>query len=238
MNTIGEAIQRVQSMYSRGVQSKDSRLTSRHIYSAILSARSTLLSQMSAKGQKIGNWAYQLLPCVELVKAQVHECPCIPAVGCSILRTREKIPKPITDLEKHMIKFVSDVYGDMRFDEDSFENTKYSVGNKYTANKPSYFPHNGYLFITVRKELKAITISMLANDPIEVYAFPSICDECPPCLDYMALEFPIDGDMLVPLTQLANQELIIMLKQMGEDRNANAADDTDTSKMIHQPNNQ
>jgi len=52
---VEEAIQRVQSMYSRGLQSKDSRLSSRHIYSALCSGRATLIQQQIDKGQKLSD---------------------------------------------------------------------------------------------------------------------------------------------------------------------------------------
>ena len=41
--TVGDLIQRVQSLYSKGVESDDSRLTRRHIYNKLLSVRSTLI---------------------------------------------------------------------------------------------------------------------------------------------------------------------------------------------------
>ncbi len=71
--TIGEAIQRVQSMYSKGVQSRSSRLSARHIYSALITARSILIKQQSNKNQKANQWTYQVLPCVELIKSTISD---------------------------------------------------------------------------------------------------------------------------------------------------------------------
>ncbi len=225
-----EFTQRVQSMYSKGVHSNSTRLTSRHIYSAGMSARSLLLRQRVNKNQKISQWSYQVLPCVELIKAPIHECECIPDGGCVILRSKYKLPKPIVSLEKELIKSVTSFDGSITFDIDEFETVKYSAGNKFTSKKPTYYFRNGYLYITTLKILKALTITILANDFLEAYNFPSMCpcDGCD-CNDIMDLDFPIDGDLERPLIQLANEELIIMFKQMTEDKSNNAADDTDTS---------
>ena len=64
MLLIGEAIQRIQPLYSKRVQSKDSRLTSRHIYSALVTGRANLIRQQSNKNQLVNKWIYQILPCV------------------------------------------------------------------------------------------------------------------------------------------------------------------------------
>lgn len=237
-----EIIQRVQSLYSKGVQSKDTRLTDRHIFSAINTARSILLKQQYSKSAKINEWAYQTLSCVELQQAPVHECPCVPTAGCKILRTKHKIPKPISGIDRHMIKSVTTLDGNQRFDETDFETAKFAAkGNKYTNNKPDYYFRNGYLYLTSRQLLKAVTITGLFNDPLEAKQFPSICGDCEDCecQEATEMDYPIDGDLVKPLIQIANDELIIMFKQMAEDKNANAADDsTINSAMIHQPNSE
>lgn len=237
---VAEAIQRVQSLYSRGVQSDDSRLTPRHTYSALMSARSTLLRQRSDKNQKISDWSYQTLPCIELEKAPIHECPCAPSEGCMVLRSKHKIPKPITNLDSHLIRSITSLDGTTNFDATIFEHEKYSKGNKFTANKPGYYPRNGRIYITVYKTMKAVTGRGLFDDFIDAYFFPSICGECEgcECIDVMDIEVPIDGDLIRPLVKLANEELIIIMKQLGEDKLGNSSEDASSTGMIHQPQQQ
>lgn len=241
---IGEAIQRVQSMYSKGVQSKDTRLTSRHIYNALLTGRSTILPQVLNKKQSLSDFNYQTLPCVELQKASVHECACIPVQGCVILRSKYQIPDIISGMDDLAIKYVTSIDGSITFTSDSFETTKYSVGNKYTSKKPSYFFRDEYLYITVLKSLRAVTVNALFHDVIAAETFKSICEDCPDCedcRDYHDLPFPIDGRFLKPILDIANNELIILFKQMTEDDSNNASDDIAKSMggtMIHQPDQQ
>lgn len=235
-----EAIQRVQSLYSAGVQSRSSRLSSRHIYSALCSARGTLLRQQLNKGQAPTQWTYTPLPCIELIKASAHECDCIPAAGCVILRTKYKLPRPINTARGSAIQYVTSLDGSISFDTNvSFSTNKYRDGNKFTSKKPAFFIKNQYGFITVRKMLAALTISMIPYDFLEARNFPSLCPcaDCE-CQDIMKLEFPFDGDLSRPLIQLANEELINIMKQVKEDKTNNASDDTNIGgAMVHANSN-
>lgn len=235
--TVGEGIQRIQSLYSRGVQSISSRLTARHIYSALTSARSTILRQQFNKNQFISSWSYQTLPCVELIKAPISECPCAPRAGCVILRSKYPLPKSVTGISKSMIKSVTSLDGSQIYVETSFESNKYSgKGDKYTNTKPSYYIRSGFLYIIGVTELKAITITALFEDPVEAASYASVCEECPDCAckDVMEQDFFIDREQLTGIVQIASQEVIGIMKQMQEDRNNNAADDTGATNIVHQ----
>ena len=234
--TIKEIIQRVQSLYSKGVQSDDSRLSARHIYSKILTARAKLITQKINKRQKVSQWTYQTLNCVELIKAEPYECPCLPSIGCTILRTKEELPKPLTGLlDGHVIQSVTSLEGSLLFSETSWETKKYKKGSKYTANKPDFFIRNNYLYITSKGAPKSIAITGLFEDPIEVEDYPGICKEekceegtpennCPECMSYLDKELPIDKDMIETLIEIAVQELISVFSQSKEDMSNNTSD--------------
>lgn len=218
---IGEIIQRIQSIYSKGVQSDDSRLTARHIYNKMLTVRAKLIKQQANKKQKISQWNYQTLPCVELVKASAHECPCLPPIGCKILRTKHPIPKPITDLSKHLIQSVTSIDGSVVYSETSWVEKKYKNSNKYTANKPDYFIKDGYLYITHLKGAEVISIAGVFEDPIEVENFPSYCENdigtYDDCNSPLEKEFPIDNDMIDTLIEITTRELPMLFSQNIED---------------------
>lgn len=69
---IKEVIQRIQALYSKGVKSDDSRLSSRHIYSKLKSTRGRLLYEKVNKRQFIASINYQVLACVELEIGRAH----------------------------------------------------------------------------------------------------------------------------------------------------------------------
>jgi hypothetical protein len=225
-----EIIQRIQSLYSKGAQSDDSRLTSRHIYNKLVTVRSVLLSQQAKKKQRISQWNYQTIPCIELIKAPVHECPCLPPVGCEIYRSKFQLPEPLTDLNTHLIQSVSTITGEVTFSEIGWTEKKYKSSNKYTGNKPDYFIRNKYLYITYRKGPTVISVTAIFENPWEAEEFPSICDvdctdNCPGCESPLDQEFPIDNDQIDTLIEMSVGELILMFSQSNEDVDNNTRDD-------------
>ena len=135
---VSEVIQRIQSLYSKGAQSDDSRLTSRHIYNKMLTVRSKLLSQEAKKKQRVSQWNFQTISCVELIEAPVHECPCVPPIGCKIYRTREPLPEPLTNLNNHLIQSVTSLDGNIIYADIEWTELKYQYTNKYTAQKACF----------------------------------------------------------------------------------------------------
>lgn len=239
---VGEAIQMIQSMYSKGVQSKDTRLSLRHIYAELLGTRSMLLRQQANKGQKISKWSYQTIPCVELIPASLSECPCVPAMGKYILKTKYKLPTAISGLSDSLISSMTTLDGVTRIDPTEFASVKYNSGKKYTADKSGYYIKNQYGFITNINKLKAITIEGLYDDPIEATNYNSLCGVCEDCncKDYQDYDLYIDRNILTAMSQITTNKLVLLFGQMREDRSANASDDSgnDTGQMIHQQNQQ
>lgn len=225
--TLGEIIQRIQSLYSKGVQSSSTRLSARHIYNKLLSVRSRLITQKVNKKQMISTWSHQVIECAELIKAPISECPCLPSNACNILRTKHKLPKPITSLDKHVISSVSTLDGETMIDPTTWALTKYGIGNKYTSTKPGWYIKDEYMYITNLKVLKAITIMGLFDDPTEVVKFPSACcetevvDDCDCMLDK---PFPIDSDLIDPMIELSVTELIEVFNANKEDITNDARD--------------
>lgn len=224
---IKELIQRIQSLYSKGVQSDDTRLTNRHIYNKLLSVRSRLVFQKANKKQTISQWNYQTIPCIELIKVPPHDCPCLPPVGCDILRSKYKIPKPISNTSGELIEWVRTIEKSIKIDRISINAVNSQRGNKYASKTPKYFVENEYLYIVTSPGLKVISIRGLFEDPIEVEEFKGYCDtciDCPNCIDYLNTEFPIDEELIEPMLELAANELVILFSRSIEDQTNNASD--------------
>lgn len=213
----GELLQRIQSLYSRGVKSDDSRLSYRHIYNVALSVRSLLISQKANKKQKISSWSYVTLPCVELVKANPQDCPCLPNIGCEMLRSKYKLPKPLLNLDDHLIQSVSTVDGSVIYSETTWEGKKFSKGNKYTGNKPGYWIRDEYLYLEQKIGPKVVSVTGLFFDPDARELFTTFCGEEADCTSIFDMEFPIDDDLLEPLVRLVYEELINMFSSSQPD---------------------
>jgi len=223
---IKELIQRVQSLYSKGVQSRSSRLSSRHIYSVLVTTRQTLISQQVKKRQKISDWNYLILPCVELIKVPNQECPCIVDKACSVFRTKHPLPKILTNNSSHLIEYVMAIDSSMRIEEASRTEQLFTAGNKYTKEKPKYIIEKGHLYFPVKSSPGIVRIKILPEDPIEAYNYPSKCEctDCDGCGEISDKEFPIDGDMVKTLIEMASIELIEIFNKMQEDITNNSID--------------
>ena len=228
---IREIIQRVLSAYSKGVSSDDVRLTKRHIYNKLLTTRALLLSREVNKKRKLSAWNYSTLPCVEIIEITSNEeCPCIPDVGCSVYRSKHKLPKPIVSLSSYMIKGVysTDAQRSIKFTEVSVNQSKYTKGGKYSSNNNKYMLHNGYIYIISKVAPIAVSIDLLVEDIMEAYNFVNYCNNnSTDCADkILEKEFPIDGYLLEPLIQITIDELVSGFSKSLQDSLNNSQDNT------------
>lgn len=223
-------IQRVQSAYSAGLPTDESIISDRLIYSKLLSTRNELLFQKANKKQKISDWNYQTLSCVELIRAPLIECPCIPDYGCVILKTRFPIPEPISKLSGQHIKSITTEDGEITYDLKSWGELKNRKGNKYTNNKPVAFIRDSHLYIMTKIGPTIINIVGLFADPIKAEDFPSFCDqncsekECINCTPMFERDFPIPPDMEEALIKLTIEEIVGVVGQRQEDISNNNQD--------------
>ena len=230
-----DVISRIQSMYSKGTASDDSRLSARHIYSKMKTSRSFLLKRELDKrksAQSISEWNIQTIPCVSMVLVPPHECPCAPPVGCKILRSECPIPKPIqSNLTGPYLTDVTSLDGGIIFTATTWSRKKYRNADKYTASKPDYFLRDEYLYITVNTDLEAICLSGIFEDPDQAELFIEECTCAEDCVDpeincqaYYDKFLDMDEYLVEPLIDLVMKELL-MLAQIPSDNTNNAIDD-------------
>lgn len=211
MVTIGEIIQRVQSKITGGVQEDSLRLTHRHIYSMLVSGRETLISQKSSKKQKLSEWNYQTLPFVELEEVSEGECRALGLIGCTVLRSKYKLPRPVLNLSSNIISEVSSIDNSVVFSPTTKESARFLSGKKYTANMPRYFMLDGYIYITYLSRLKVIKITGVFVDPLEAHNFPKFCedcDDCPDCESNQEKLFHVDNQFATVLVNFVFNELL------------------------------
>lgn len=229
--TVKEVIHRVLDLYQKGVPSDDSRLTERHVYNKLMTVRSRLVSQEINKRRKISPWNYQTIPCVELIEVPQHECPCIPEMGCKVLRSKYKIPKPLVSHSQHYITSVTSIDGSITYYPTSETAKKYKKGNKYSSpNVFDYYIKNEYIYITHRLGPRIISVTGIFEKPEEIASFPSYCsesntsEEVDSCASPLDLEFPMEADMLDIAIEMCFNELVNMFSQMPEDKSNNNSD--------------
>jgi hypothetical protein len=234
-----EVISRIQAMYSKGTSSDDSRLSARHVYSKIKTARSYLLKKELERRKSphtISEWNIQTIPCVSMLLVPPHECPCVPPVGCKILRSECPIPKPIqSNLTGPYLTDVTSLDGSIIFTATTWSRKKYRSADKYTASQPDYFLRDEYLYITVNTDLEVISLSGVFEDPDEVERFAEVCTcaECKSpiitCQPHYDRWLKMDEYLIEPLVSLAMKELL-MLGSFIQDNTNDANDNTTHAK--------
>lgn len=227
MISIREAIQRVLSAYGKGVQSRDTRLSKRHVYSKLVSARERVLAQEYKKNQKVSQWSYQTLPCVEMVSIPIIECPCVPPLGRFTLRSKYLIPAIITGMDDHAIQSVMSLDGETKYDETQWESKKNKKGAKYTSKATDWYIKNSYLYLTATRKPEKVVFTAIASNPMDFHLFKTCCEDSEPCFNILDKSFHIEGDSFEAVIELAVAELIALFAKMPEDKTSNTSDDAE-----------
>lgn len=227
MLSIKEAIERVQSLYSKGVQSDDSRLSARHIYSKLKSVRTKLLQEKVNKKQSISQWCYDILPCVEMIRVLPNQCPCETPPGCKILRSKYKIPNIMTGHSELIINAITSINLGKVYSIVDVKEFKNKSGNRYTSQQADAFFYNNYLFLSTKKSSEIVTIEALFEDVFSVFQFPNSClEDCEDCdcESFLDRDFKLDLDTLETTINFAVQELIGIFNQNREDQKNDTKD--------------
>lgn len=220
---LGKIIQRIQSAYSKGVQDNDSELTSRHIYSKIVSVRSRILNRLSNKKQKINLSNYQTFSCIEVIQVAEEDCPCVPPDGCSVFRTRVKLPRVVTDINKNLIDWVISPDNSIVYNETTKDKLRYSKGNRFTSTVSKYLIDNDYLYLYGNNISDTIKVRLIAEDPWEAHKLLSCSGSYSICDSPFDFEFPLDADLEETLIEMSFQELLgIFGQEVSNNTNENA----------------
>lgn len=218
---LSELISRVQNLYSRGVESDDTALSPRHIYNKLLSVRSLLITQKINKKRRLGDWAYQLLPCVEMIEVDSSLCPCSPPSGCTVKRSKLPLPKALNSIFSPGVEGVYTSDFSRRFSHTTRKSLEYIKGNRYTKKGDKYIIENDYLYAYGESIPKILMVKLLLENPLEdisSYDCSSFSraqlGECKSPLD---LDFPLDPEMIEPLIQMTSQELVVDFSRIQKD---------------------
>ena len=229
---IKEAVARVKALYNKGKESDDSRLSGRHIYAKLCSARSLLIKREVDKNRQPSDWIIQTIPCLELIDAKPNECPCVPPAGCAIKRSKSKLPKPIQSKIGPELEAVSTMDGTVLFSRTSWSKKKYKKGDKFTNHRPDYFIKDDYLFITTNLTdsdlIRYISISGIFEGPLAIEQVDT-CDS--KCINPLETSFPMDGHLMDAVLQMASEELLQIFKSLPSDD----ANDARDAVMMAQP---
>ena len=211
METNKNLIQRILSLYNKGVHQNNIRLRKRHIYNKLLSVRSFLITAQANKKQKLGSSNYQTLKCVVMKQAPLVECSCVPEFirnQFSVYKSVEKIPTIINSLSRTLVSDVTTLDGIDRLDVLTYADMKYYKGRKFGLDKPFVFFHEDFLYM-INAKYAVLEITAIFDKPLEVLKFNDCgCNLSNSCVPYDNLLFPIEEKLVEALLAYTKQEML------------------------------
>jgi hypothetical protein len=194
MTTINQYISDLRGIIKESGRSADV-YTDQFLYSLLNGARAYLLEQQSSKLDFQSEWDWQQFP-LKLVKDKSHLVGCV-TVGCDILRTEYKVPRPITSRIKNMMDVTTFDYSTILLStEQAYRNAKY---DDIKSQKTMASVINNYIIIWNKPELKSILVNGLWENLLDWTTIPQ-CDNSgnyttATCFDALNSEFKIGEDL-------------------------------------------
>jgi uncharacterized small protein (DUF1192 family) len=158
-----------------------------------------------------------------LVKSNQIPCDCVPEhLGCVVLRSKYKIPRPIKS-DLYELITVTTLDGRIEFPQQEITSGKYNKYKKVNNLKPYYTVINEYLYLigVPNNNLNAVLVNMVLEDPTEADMI-TLCDEDgnetdDTCFDPRKDTFQLDGHLYRPLIYRALTEHFNIPKSSAED---------------------
>lgn len=179
--------------------SDDSSYEDEFLYRLLNNANAAWLKKKLENNEKISDWNW-LTYCIELEAGLSHDCDCIP-VGCKVLKSVYKIPKPLMAKNRLMIKVTTLDGRDIPYTTP--EAVKASKYDEVRRKQLAFSIVNGKIVIwNGNPELlvpRAIMVKTLSVDPSE-WATVNACDPITgnatdaDCFNIYTSEYPMDED--------------------------------------------
>lgn len=193
MATIGAHISNIRGLIRQYGRNQDA-YTDQFLYSLLNAARGRVLEQNANKLNHNSEWDWRQF-FIKLVPDKSHLIGCI-TVGCDIMRSEYKLPRPLLVNMKSMIAITTLSYGTIIFGtEQDYQNNKF---NDIKSGKTFASIINGYLVIWNNKKIKGLLVSGIWEDMLDWAKIPH-CDEdgnytADACFN------PLSDELLVSLT--------------------------------------
>lgn len=216
MATFRHHIYFIKNILNKGVASDDVRINDRLIAHALKQSRTLLIKRKLERMENISDLNFQTF-CLDLAPSTFHDCNCIPTVfDCQILKSIQEIPAYLVSSTKHFIE-LRYLQG-RKIDKTSYSNFLFAQSSLASAETPTWFLYDKHVYVTNTLLLKKVLLRAIFEDPEIV--IEENCENSAPCTPYDE-EFPIDGDLVIPMYKLAIETLGLSYK-FPEDNENNA----------------
>ena len=209
----------------KGYSETDTPYTDQFLYHLFTTAAARLIKQREEKNHKQSDWNTPLYP-VALEAGVIHGLGCIK--GCSILKSKNKIPKPVTARNKDLLKVFTLGMKELHYINPS-DGGVVNYDRIY-KNQLHYSIVNEYLYIwngdASNIVPRMVLVSGYFTDPSD-WSNVISCDDNgvstdTPCFNISTSDYPLDDDLAYPAYQLVLQALNITIQLREDRKNENA----------------
>ena len=206
MITRGDSISRVRNTFK--LVKEDPFITDRFIYSLILKYAKALLRRQENEGKVLQYTSlFQFIPCVDLIDVdKVQACCTGIKTGCTIKRTKEKIPAILEGSSGPIIRTVSSL--DMsKIAQEIIPQLYVNLTNmsSYKYNKTLYYWYlDGYIYLP-NVEWEGIFLEAIFEDDIAPFSCDEEASDCTPAQE---LSMNVPDYLFAEIEQMVRQELI------------------------------
>lgn len=195
MTTIGETISRVRNVIK--AVTMDSFVTDRVIYSLIQKyAKMYIKRQDNITSRARFGSLFRRLPCMQLVEVDKVEACCDVRSGCTIFRTKDKLPGVMEGSQGPLIRSVSSIDSSIeayRTTPSLYTSMTKTSAFKYNKNK-YYWYMNGYVYIP-NVEWDSVLIEGIFDSDLSGYT----CDD--PCTQVQDQPINIPPELFAEIEQ-------------------------------------
>lgn len=212
MITLNKIIYNIRNIIKE--KNDDSKITNSQLEFIFNNWRARLITQNYRKARNSDVNLTQDLGCIDMVSVDKAE-DCEVTIGCTILRTAQKLPVPIELDEKPLLTFIGSIEKTgPQYQLIPWARFSWIKYQKWAGSMPYASIKDGYLYIINKKILDKINVQGIFQDPREAARFKHCSGE--PCYTEDS-NYPIDAGMIPLITELMFTKELAIYERSKED---------------------
>lgn len=223
MPTLKEISYNILNLYQGGRGNDDYALSLRQIEFWVKYYREVIIKQQDDKDRTLDSVLLQDLGCVPMVLVDSAEC-CEITTCDRVLRTKDKIPQPITLSYNEAFTYVGSIDFKNPFQKIATTHIPFVNYDKYIGKLKKWYYKDGYIYIVNDLYMDFIKVVGVFYDPTEIAKYKQ-CGNGNSCYDDNT-QYPISGYMVQLITQLILEKELNIVVKLKEDIENNAKDDS------------
>jgi hypothetical protein len=210
--TVGDSISRIRNVIK--AVNEDAFVTDRFIYS-IINKYSTFVVKKDSKAEKKVNLYsfYKTIPCIELIEVDKVEACCNDIKSnCTIMRSKDKVPKIYQGEGGPLIKSLSSIDGSQTcyLTQPSIFVAMSKTKNFKYNNKKYYWYMNDYFYLP-NVTWEAVKVDAIWDDDISKY----LCNDESSCVSRQDDGLGVPEYLVAEIEQLALKEISLLFQVPG-----------------------